>query len=323
MSDAKKIYRQLAWPDAPLFHQPWWLDAVAGDAWDVCMVKDGEEMKAYFLYAIKNDLQGFQIIMPMLTQFLGPNYKLKAQSARKRLNEETEMLEALLHQLPAAAFFESRWHFHFQNWLPFYWKGFLQTTRYTYFLPDISNPELLRENFSEKINREINKAEKQFSIEQASDVAAFYSLLVKNFSGKRMKIPFEKKLLQKIFDACCLREAGKIWLAKDAAGKIAAGIFIVKDAATAYYLIGGKDDDFGNSGAMSFLFWNCFRELSRESSAEKEGARSFDFEGSMIKGVENYFRSFGAEQKGFFEITKIKSALLKMKSSVKSFLNRG
>jgi len=310
MSEANKIYRQLVWPDAPVFHQPWWLDAVAGDAWNVCMLKDGEEMKAYFLYALRNDFFGYHIVMPMLTQFLGPNYKLKEKLSRKRLNEETEILEALLQQLPVAVSFESRWHFHFQNWLPFHWEGFSQTTRYTYFLPDISNPQLLRENFSEKINREINKAEKQFSIEKANDVLAFYNLLQKNFSGKRMKIPFQKRLLQRIYDACVVHNTGKIWLAKNDEGIIASGIFIVWDEATAYYLIGGKDDDFGNSGAMSFLFWNALNEL-------KSTVRSFDFEGSMIKGVENYFRSFGAEQKSFFQLSKISSPLLRMKSAIR------
>src|SRR5438105_15514839 len=132
MSETKKNYRQLVWNDAPLFHQPWWLDAVAGDAWDVCLLKEAENLKAYFLYETKNDIAGFQIIMPKLTQFLGPNYKLTEVSLRKRLNEETEILESLLDQIPAAGFFESRWHYRFQNWLPFNWKGFSQTTRYTY-----------------------------------------------------------------------------------------------------------------------------------------------------------------------------------------------
>ena len=89
--------------------------------------------------------------------------------------------------------------------------------------------------------------------------------------------------------------------------------FVAWDSATAYYLIGGRNDDFKNSGAMSLLFWNALNEL-------KATVKSFDFEGSMIKGVENYFRSFGAVQKGFFEITKINSPLLRMKSAAKAIL---
>ena len=81
------------------------------------------------------------------------------------------------------------------------------------------------------------------------------------------------------------------------------------------YIIGAKDDNFGNSGAMTLLFWNAFTTLGHL-------VRSFDFEGSMIRGVENYFRSFGAEQKGFFEITKITSPILKVKSTMKSLLRK-
>ncbi|MEO5674952.1 MAG: GNAT family N-acetyltransferase [Chitinophagales bacterium] len=309
MQEDKDFYRKNAWRDAPLFHQPWWLDAAAGEDWDVCVLKERDEMMAYFLYSSKKNFTAYQVIMPKLTQFLGPNYHLTETSVRKRQNGETEILQSLLQQLPSSAYFESRWHFRFQNWLPFYWKGFHQTTRYTYVLSDISSPGVLRESFSEKINRDINKAEKHFSIAESHDTRAFFRLLKKNFQGKKMQIPFEEKLLEKIFNACQKHNAGKIFLALDSAGKIAAGIFVVWDSVTAYYLIGGKDDDFGNSGATTFLFWNAFINL-------KDTVRSFDFEGSMIKGVENYFRSFGAEQKGYFEISKITSPLLKLKSGI-------
>jgi hypothetical protein len=310
MQEDKDFYRTHVLSEAPIFHQPWWLDAVAGDMWDVSVLKNAEGMRAWFLYAVKKDLTGYQIIMPKLTQFLGPFYTLREISVRKRLNEEIDILESLLEQVPQSALFESRWHFRFQNWLPFYWKGFQQTTRYTYVLENISNPNVLRENFSEKIRREISKGEKQFQVTEANEISEFFPLLKSNFSNKRIQIPFEQKLLEKIFIACQYHHAGKILLAKDSAGKIAAAIFIIWDSSTAYYLIGGKDDDFGNSGAMSLLFWKAFNMLSNS-------VRSFDFEGSMMKGVENYFRSFSADQKGFFEVSQINSPLLKIKSGIR------
>ena len=129
------------------------------------------------------------------------------------------------------------------------------------------------------------------------------------------QLPSPFNIFKKIFAASIDHHSGKILLAKNEEGKAAAGIFAAWDSTTAYYLIGGKDDDFGNSGGMSLLFWKLFNELGGK-------VKSFDFEGSMIKGVENYFRSFGAEQKGFFEITKIDSSLIRMKSTMKSILGR-
>lgn len=315
MSYHKTFYLSHLWKDAPIFHQPFWLDAVADKDWDVVLSHDNDTIKAYFLYACKKDVTGFQIVMPKLTQFLGPNYKLSGISNRERNHEEEQLLEQLLKGLPAFSYFESRWHYAFQNWLPFYWKGFQQTTRYTYVLEDISNPEKLRSQFSDKVNREINKAEKNFMVVSSTEVTAFYQLLKKNFEGKRKVLPFTESLLLKIYLACNQNGAGEIWLSKDKNGNAAAGIFIVWDAATAYYLIGGKDDSFGNSGAMSQLFWHSFNHL-------KNKVQKFDFEGSMIRGVENYFRSFGAERKGFFELSKINSPIQKIKASLRKTFRR-
>lgn len=312
-ADSKNYYRMHHWPEAPLFHLPWWLDAVCDNQWEVVAVNHGDELKAYYLYAQKKDRLGLHIYMPHLTQFLGPGYRLTESGIRQRNNEETEMLEQLLSQLPGCSSFESRWNHRFQNWLPFHWRNFQQRTRYTYVLPDISDPQQLKENFSDKIRREMAKAEKQFVAEEANDSTALLTLLQKSFREKKMKLPLEKDVLARAFSAAVANHAGSMWLAKDASGKTAAAIFVAWDAGTAYYIIGAKDDAFGNSGAMSFLFWTAFNKL-------KNRVKSFDFEGSMIRGVENYFRSFGAEQKGFFEITKINSPLLKMKSTMKSLL---
>jgi len=315
MSDAKDFYRKNHWKDSPVFHQPWWLDAVSGDHWDVALIKREHELAAYYLYAYRKDGFGLHLTMPYLTQFLGPNYVLSGKNTRERNNEEMNILELLLNQLPRVQSFESRWQFKFQNWLPFYWSGYQQRTRYTYLLENISNANSLRENFSEKIEREISKANRQFRIEEATDVSEFWALLLKNFHNKRLRIPFGESFLAALLTASIENQSGKILLAKNDSGAVAAGIFVVWDANTAYYIIGGKNDDFGNSGAMSLLFWNTFAELSTNVS-------TFDFEGSMIKGVENYFRSFGAARHGFFEITKIHSPLLKIKSGFKSLFDK-
>lgn len=314
-ADSKNFYRTHHGPDAPLFHLPWWLDAVCDNQWEVVTVNQGNELKAYYLYAQKKNRLGLHIHMPHLTQFLGPGYRLTESGIRQRNNEETEVLEQLLSQLPECSSFESRWNHRFQNWLPFHWKNFQQRTRYTYVLTDISDPEKLRENFGEKIRREINRGEKQFHAVGAPDSEELFTLINKSFHTRKVKVPFGKDVLQRAFAAAAVHHSGRILLAKDESGKTAASIFIAWDARTAYYIIGAKDDALGNSGAMSFLFWTAFNEL-------KDRLKSFDFEGSMIKGVENYFRSFGAEQKGFFEITKINSPLLKMKSTVKSLLRK-
>src|SRR5215813_8347157 len=113
---------------------------------------------------LKKKSRGLFIRGPHLTQFLGPFYKIECESIREYLNRETELLNALMDDLPPFAYFEQRWHYRYQNYLPFHWKQFQQRNRYTYLLPNIKNQELLWQGFSDKIRREIKKAEKEFHV---------------------------------------------------------------------------------------------------------------------------------------------------------------
>src|SRR5262245_34895466 len=72
---SRETYRKLVWPNPPLFHQPFWLDAVAKDEWDAVIIEENKVMKAYYLFAQRKSLAGSEIYMPELTQFLGPSYR--------------------------------------------------------------------------------------------------------------------------------------------------------------------------------------------------------------------------------------------------------
>ena len=159
----KTEYCSASLPALPLFHQPFWLDAAIGSNWDVALVKENDSIVASMPFAFEKKNLGLFIRGPHLTQFLGPYYQIDLQG-REKLNREMELLSQLIDQLPQFAFFEQRWHFNYQNFLPLHWKNFMQTTRYTYVIPDLKNIDLVFEGFNEKIKREIRKAEKEMIV---------------------------------------------------------------------------------------------------------------------------------------------------------------
>jgi hypothetical protein len=311
----REAYKKLLWSDAPLFHQPFWLDAVAKDQWNAAVIEENGTMNAYYLYAFRKSVLGTHCYMPELTQFLGPAYRTEGLNNRERLNHETKILEKLCSMLPPAGDFSSKWQTGYYNWLPFYWAGYKQRVRYTYVIEDISKPEIIMADFSEKIIREIRKAEKLFVVSETTDVQRFYQLIMSGLKRKNIDVKLNFEILKRAFLGCNENDCGKIWIATDDRQLWAAAIFVTWDKQTAYYITGAKDDTFGNSGAMSLLFSHAFHEL-------KDKVRSFDFEGSMIKGVENYFRSFGASQQMFFEIGALRTSLLKFKNIISNFKTR-
>ena len=96
------------------------------------------------------------------------------------------------------------------------------------------------------------------------------------------------------------RNCGTFLFAKDDRNRIHAVSLIVWDANTAYYLAGGNDPELNKSGSASHLMVEAIKYASQY-------VNQFDFEGSMLKSIENYFRGFGAKQVPYFEIIKVKS----------------
>ena len=72
-------------------------------------------------------------------------------------------------------------HWSFSNWMPFYWKGFKQTTRYTYQLRNIKKLEKVWEGFDQKVRTDIRKAEKILDIELDSDLEKFHDITSKTY----------------------------------------------------------------------------------------------------------------------------------------------
>jgi len=80
-------------------------------------------------------------------------------------------------------------------------------------------------------------------------------------------------------------------------------VFIVWQDSCAYYIAGGSDPALRHSGAHSLVMWEAIQYVSQFTD-------HFDFEGSMVPGVERFFREFGATQTPYFTLTRGKPGLI-------------
>ena len=289
----------------PVFCSPWWLDATAGAGnWGIAEVKPDSQVVASMPWMLRQNRLGLKILsQPALTQTLGPWIAELSQKTKyaTKLAREKDLMEALIDQLPHYHVFRQNFAPEITNWLPFYWRGFQQTTRYTYRLNSPENTETLWKNFQENTRREIRKAEKKgVSVEATDDIEAFLVVNEKSFLRQGMKLPYSRDYVRRLYSACLANDAGKIFLAKGADGRVHAGNLIVWNQHCAYYLMGGGDPELRNSGATSLAMWHAIQFASTVSQI-------FDFEGSMIEPVERFFRGFGAVQTPYFSLTHVRS----------------
>ena len=314
-STDKQDYIQLCETEAiPLFSQHWWLDATAGESdWSVVLVKRGGEIVCSLPFMKKTKYGFTQLGQPKLTQHLGPWIRPSEAKYAKAKAFEKKVMTVLVEGLPKHDRYHQNWNPAVTNWLPFYWMGFKQTTRYTYQLSCKDTKECLWGNLQENIRREIQKARNRYNLKLKTDatVEDFIELNKKTFDRQGKKITYKESLVQSIYSECKRRNCCTMLIVADESGAMHSGSMIVRDSKTAYYLMGGSDPQLRTSGAASLCLWESIL-------AVKDSVSIFDFEGSMIEPVERFFRGFGAKQIPFHQITKTNSTLIKLYSCIRS-----
>ena len=235
--------------------------------------------------------------MPPFSMSLGPWIAPSEAKYAKSLSQEKEMMSALIDQLPAGHSFEQNFHYSVQNWLPFFWKGFNQTTAYTYRIPDLSNLEAVWGEFLDNARTDIRKAEKKLTCRSDLPTSEFIRVNRMTFERQGTNPYYSDETLTRIIEGSIAQGKGKTFYSVDSEGKTHSVAFFVFDERSAFYLAGGSDPALRSSGAMSHVMWSAMQFFSGKT-------KEFNFDGSMMEPVERFFRSFGALQTPYMRVWK-------------------
>lgn len=280
----------------PIFSRGWWMDAVCGENWNVILVEKNDRIIAALPYF----LQDKEIRKAPLTQNNGIwiHYPLN-QKYEKKLSYENRLMNLIIDEIEALDLdkFQQYFHYSLTNHLPFYWRGYEQTTRYTYVISNTSNVEELFNHFSSAVRNKIRKAEKNVTVKEDLGIAQFYDLNKMTFERQNVTIPYSFKLVSRIDKACESRNARKIYYAVDEQNRTHAAAYFVWDDESVYYLMAASDPMFRYSQSLSLLIFEGIKLASRLG-------KKFDFEGSMKRNIEEHFRQFGAKQFPYHHIQK-------------------
>jgi len=331
--EPKERYRDLceSEPTIPVFCQAWWMDVVCGeDNWDVLVVEKQEKIVGALPYCITKGLLGLpQIVMPQQTHYSGIWIKYPPeQNHIKRLSYEKGIMDAIILEIDKLniAYFSLHFPYTVTNWLPFLWKGFQQTTRYSYVIEDLSDLEKVFNQFENSKRRWIHKAERTVTVKHDLPTSIFYQLHQKDLESIGLKINYSYDLLDEMVKKAYDKDKGKIIYCEDGNGNICGAHFIIWDSMSAYSLLGGCDPDFKDRGINEMLYFESIKYASTRT-------KQFDFEGSVIESYERSYRSYGGIQKPYFNIRKTYSPIYMihdglnqimkgMKQEIKSIISR-
>lgn len=303
-------------PDICIFSSPWWLDAVAGENWDVVLVENKNgAIIASFPYMYKKSLFGLKAVtMPPLTQKLGPYivYDANKISEMKKLGQEHEIYQQIIDRLPKFDTLCINFDQAYKNWLSFYWAGFSQTTRYSYRIANIKDHDFVFDGYAKYKKQKIQKA-KNLRLKFDLDFNAFYDYFEDTIKERGETVSYSRALFVRLCEAVYGHNAGRIFYCEDDEGNIHAINLTVWDKSAAYYLIAMRKAEYKTSGGTEFLVDETIKYVSQFVDI-------FDFEGSMIHGVEESFRWYGAHQTEYYSISKDNRLLLPLLRDCKNIL---
>lgn len=295
------FYSRLSAP--PLFHHPRWLDILCGpEKWTTLFYTDKKDHdQALMPITRPGKLHRFLLRQPPLTPWLGPLYLDHPDYTPQRRHAlELKAMRTFAQHMPRAARTMLHLAPHSGSWLPFYWAGFRQTTRYTYQIDLTASQEELWSGVARKQRQLIRRGQQEVTItENGPWIEEVYRGLQATLSRHKVPVPLSTTQWQQLTSWLRAEDQGRLYSALSADGQPTGHVFMVWDDRTAYFLIstapqGRMSDNF----TMPTLVWHVVR------AAAARGCQTFDFEGSMLQGVGRFFRSFGALPVPYHRLTK-------------------
>ena len=284
-------------PHGTVFHYSWWLEATGREfkilgCWD----KDGRLIGGIPLPFKRR--AGFTLYhSPSLTPYLGPIFDLTAadntierlsvmRCCGEQLARAIEGFDSLSYMAGAAA----------PDLQGFLWAGFRADLTYTFRIEAGTTIDNAFQQIA-RTHRQKVKKDAQYVVETGDDVSALAMLSNQTFERQGIARPFTENYLRNLWREASKRGRGIVYTARDLNGQPGAALLVVNDDRTSYQIVSGVDMTLRNSPAGALLTWRAICDALNSG-------RIFDFEGSRIRGVEEYYRRWGGQAHPVWQLKK-------------------
>ena len=267
----------------------WWLDAVSHNTRVLGYFENGRLVAGVPLR--RERVLTFSIYRkPKLTHPWGVIVEPLTGKRTTVVTREMRILEALARPLASVkGSVVMSFHPNLQNWLPFLWHGFKVGIGTTYLIENLDCVDKLRDDCMYDVRRRIAKAADSGITVKLCSADEALSLFRRTYHRQGQRLPYSKDYFSGLHAAAKARSAGECFLASDGQGRPHAAAFMAWDTRRAEYVAAGSDPSLRASGAGVLLVWHLLQYAA-------ERVRVFDFNGSSVRPIEQFVRSFGSKQ---------------------------
>ena len=283
-------------PQGTLFHRSYWLGASGMDFGIYGCFKD-DQLTAGLPLTYRSRFGIMQATHPPLTPYLGILFRDRNAKYVNRISDEKKIAGLIARRIkddfkvirfkltPAVIDLQ-----------PFIWEGFSSSVRYTYLL-DLRDLDAVWNGMAESRRRNIKRAEKDgVYVEADCAFEVTLNLVKKTFQRQNQETGFIENAI-KFHQVLDQRKQCHSFISHDASGEPIAAVYIVWDNKRSYYLLGGYAPEKGHHGGSALAMWEAIK-----FTKAKLGLDEFDFEGSMVQPVEQFFRKFGGTLTPYYSV---------------------
>jgi hypothetical protein len=290
------------------FQATWWYRAWGFEP--VVQVLQGADQKieAGICYAVGWRFGTRAIVRPLCTAGNGPVFRPGGGQGRyKELTHAKQMTLLAIQSLPKLGFYDLRLRPADRDLMPYLWNGFETYVGYTYVIP-VAEKDHWAEGAAKSTRKELRRAarevvEQAYRIEENPEARDMLPLIQDTVAAKQARFPQLETKFSAWWQAIRAHGAGCGFLLRDKNGAPMAADILVWDQHTAYSVLGGIRADLRNDSRVGTIL---LERMVREAHGR---GLDFDFEGSVVPGVERFMRSFGGELRSMCRVVKIRSPL--------------
>ena len=304
MSIAKEKYIDFIKENyVPIFYRNEYLDVVCDVQWDVVLYEEDKQIKGIYIYMVKHKYLLNYIIQPQLCPYTGPLFFNpkdidKAYSyLLSTLPKHHLIIQDYFHDLPEINGFE-----------------YTQLKKHTYVFSADLDIEELWSSQSSSHRRIIRKAQRELKYEDEESIDVFLNFQSKTFQKRRKKLPINPMIHKELDKVLVSLGNRKIIKCTNSKNEVVAMCYFIMDEKWTFNIASSVANSYRHNG-MNLIMWN-------EIKASLSQGRSFDFEGSMIEGIDRFFRRFKGTKTTYYSRYKSSNMLIdllvKIKKSMKN-----
>lgn len=290
-----------------IFSERWWIETVTHGEGRLLGCFQGNQLVAGLPIWPCRAFGVRYLRRPLFTPYWGPLLHPLTGKNSTRIGQEINILYALAEAVAPWSDVTVSCHPTFTNWLSFYWRGFTQTTGYTYRITDWHEPRACEATFHPVLKDSLRRSQSQeFDLCDQLDQAQLRYLSRHALSGYSAR---ETEELQFLWPELARKAASRhCWhttTSIDREGKVLSASALVWDAHCVYNIFSTCATDRRTLDGMIL-------RIAHEITLASTLAPTFDFNGATCHPLGKLFLCFGARLLPFHHIEKHKAGSLRL-----------